>query len=518
MAVLRSDKTTYIQRLLDAREDAEEALRGIREFSHSLAVDKLLDCYFSVVRFDLEFKNAYSIEHNGVSTYQLMALHLMAVKKQFDIDDVLTTVNRKTVQSNVSMLKRLFTNNRAFGEVLSILNRATDLRSISKSPQEAASLPTGLSRFDMSVARGFDAIIGQDRAVVEVRALVGKATTVVEQPLSVLLYGPPGTGKTSIALAVGHEYKLNVYTVSVASLGGHYIGEREKNIVAIFDYLENHRNEDILLFVDEADSFLSVPGVGDSQQKLYTRAVTVGCFERYLRPAEKNNEGANTGTRILMLATNFVNSVAKEIRLRCAMIHIDRPDSFEDMYRIVDYYRKANRLNITTLRLERIARYCLALELAPSHVSQLTRRIATQVLLDMLKRGVTVRQKWQFGKHLGRSLSLLALPYFTVGGTAVTEPPTSRNTVVVKLFTGRRNQTEPSDHVVPLSGGAVEEGTELPAGAVYPYYDGDIEQFFRTFDGLDRLSAVMGAGDSTQDPEFVTQHCKGNGSPNTDGL
>lgn len=511
----RSGKTMYLQRLLEANEDAEEAIRGIREFSHSLAIDKLLDCYFSIVRFDLEFKNAYSVDSNGVDPYQMMALHIILVKKQFDIDNLLMLVNRNTVQSNLSVLQRLFTNNRAFGEVVSILNKVTDLSLNSKSPQgdskspPSSPLPAGLSRFDMSVARGFDSIIGQERAVKKVRDLIEKSVTVAGQPLSFILYGPPGTGKTSIALAVGREYKLNVYTVSVASLGGHFIGEREKNTVEIFDYLESRRDENLLLFVDEADSFLSVPGADDSQQKLYTRAVTLECFNRFLRPREEKKtavvDADGNGARILLMATNFERRIAEEIRHRSVMILIDLPRSFEDMYRTADFYRQANHINMTRTRLERIVHYCLVLELAPSHVSQIMRRIATQVLLDMLKRGVIINRYTEFGKRSRQNpLSELVLPYFTVGGIAVKQSPNVRDTVV-KLFSNSKRQRHKTgrDRVVPLSG---HEGqAEIPASAIYPSFDGDVERFFRSFANFDRLAEVIGSGGSTADPEFVAQ-------------
>lgn len=529
---IRSGRTTYFKRLLEANEDMEEATRGISEFSHTLAVEKLLDCYFSIVLFDLEFKNSYTIDSNEVDPYQLMALHVMLIRKQFDIDNLLRMVNKNTIQANLSVLQRLFTNNRAFGEVVSILNKVTDLRLGSKSPRageivgrgsgtdESSPLPTGLSRFDMSVANGFDAIIGQERAVKRVRSLVGESVT-VGQPLSVILYGPPGTGKTSVALAIGREHKLNVYTISVASLGGHYIGEREKNTVGIFNYLEN-LEEDVLLFVDEADSFLSAAGPDDTQQKRYTRAVTVDLFDRFLKPRKQSdasadddrNESTRTRARVLLLATNFEKRITEDIRRRSAMILIDLPRSPEDMYRLVDFYRRAYRINMTRRRLERVVRYSLRLELAPSHVSQIMRRLSTQVLLDMLKRGVIVGRYTSFGKRSRPNpMSMLALPAFTVGGTAVKEMPGLRDTVV-KLFNVKQEKHKKRERLIPLTG---EERAEIPASAVYPCYDGDVERFFRSYPGFDGLMAEINGEDSTRDPDFVTPDDENGGDVSEEG-
>lgn len=520
--------TTYVQRLLEAVEDMDDAIRGVYEFSHSTAVDKLLDCYFSLIKFELEFKTDYERDMNETDPYQVLALHVILVKLQFDIDDLLLTVNKNTVQSHVSVLKRLFTNNRAFGEVVSVLNRVTRLNLISKTPiadEESAPLPppprlpTGLSRFDMTVAAGFDTIVGQDEAVRRIRKSVEQACA-VSQPLSLVLYGPPGTGKTSIALAVGREYKLHVYATAVSSLGGHYVGEREKNIVEMFDFLEG-RDEDLLLFVDEADSFLTNVGPDDTPQSRYTHAVTVELFDKFLRPnvvaeaaaVEDSVDSGRKKQRLLLLATNFVDDIATEIVYKSMKILIDVPRTADDMRRLVEYYRQSNRVNMTGPRLERVARYALMCELAPSHVSQVMRRMATQVLLDMLKRGVVVRKYKEFAKSARRPLGLLALPFFTVGGVAVKRKPELGDTVV-RVFDENREDYNTFGRMTPLAAtGGGGDGLsssanlygvdQLPAGAVYPWYDGDIERFFRSFPKFPPSILLGGADSSVEDPEYV---------------
>lgn len=509
-----SDRThMYIQRLVEANEDMEEAERGIREFSHTLAVNKLLDCYFSVVRFDVEFKKHYTVNQNETDPYQLLALHTMLVKKQLDIDNALMTVNRNTIHAHMSVLKRLFTNNRAFNEVVSILNKATDLRLMSKTNgttnttavNDISALPTGLSRFDMTVAGGFDTIIGQEHAIAKVRRLVVKSIT-VSQPLSIILYGPPGTGKTSMALAIGREYKLKVYTISVASLGGHFVGEREKNTADIFKFLEG-LDEDVLLFIDEADSFLTASKETNvTQQIQYTRVVTTELFERFLRNGDGRYQ-KQPKARILLMATNFEKRIAEEIRHRSVMVFIDLPRTQADMRRLVDFYRNMYRINMTNLRLERIVRYALRLELAPSHLSQVLRRIATQVLLDILKRGIVVRKYVNFPKTSRQNpLKLLVLPVYTVGGTALSDVPGLRDTIV-SVFNAKQEKHKISDRKIPLSGETqLKSSSTIPAAAIYPFYDGEIERFFRSYNGFEKtieMCLAEGDGDSTNDPDYV---------------
>jgi len=72
--------------------------------------------------------------------------------------------------------------------------------------------------------------------------------------LNVLLYGPPGTGKTAFANYIAHEILHRDIIVKRASdiLGSH-VGETEQAIRDIF--VEAEQN-DAVLFIDEADSFL----------------------------------------------------------------------------------------------------------------------------------------------------------------------------------------------------------------------------------------------------------------------
>lgn len=498
MSVLRSKTTTYLQRLVEAGDDLEQANVNIRQFVHTISTQKLLDCYFSLLRFDLELKTDYSIRASEGNPYHLLALHVMLVKKQFDIDNLLMMINKNTVRSHLSILQRLFTNNRASSEVVAILNKVTDLNPKSETTDtreensSATPLPAGLSRFDMSVAGGFNTIIGQDAAVQKVKRLVHE-TMAVSQPLSIVLYGPPGTGKTSMALAVGHEFNLTVYTIAVASLGGFYVGEREKNIVDIFNFLEN-RDEDLLLFIDEADSFLAIAGPNDSQQVEYTRAVTIGLFEKFLRHTRYSGERRRG--RIVMMATNFKDRVAGDILRRSSTILIDLPRSPQDMARLAIYYREKFRINMTEKRLNRIVRYSLRLGLAPSHLSQVMRRISTQILLEMLKRGVVVQRCDRKTSNDSPHKSLVS-PVYTISGTT-TKTPLDKNDIALVIYNFKHGVHRKRKRVMLFSG-----DSKVSANAIYPYYDGDIERFFRTFAEFDAMMNEMEGDDSTRDPDYV---------------
>ncbi|KAJ8937303.1 hypothetical protein NQ314_011942 [Rhamnusium bicolor] len=71
---------------------------------------------------------------------------------------------------------------------------------------------------------------------------------------SVLLFGPPGTGKTHLVHGLASEAKAILHSVSVSDMLSPLVGQTEKNVRTLFDYI---RNSDIfsILFIDEVDGF-----------------------------------------------------------------------------------------------------------------------------------------------------------------------------------------------------------------------------------------------------------------------
>ena len=72
-------------------------------------------------------------------------------------------------------------------------------------------------------------------------------------------YGPPGTGKTMCANAIANllsEYcnkPFELLSLKYSEIESMYVGEAPKKLEKVFNYA---RNKDIVLFFDEADSFL----------------------------------------------------------------------------------------------------------------------------------------------------------------------------------------------------------------------------------------------------------------------
>lgn len=67
-------------------------------------------------------------------------------------------------------------------------------------------------------------------------------------------YGPPGTGKTRAALGIALRLAKPLYQVDYSAVISKYLGDTAKHIKAVF---EAAREQDAVLFFDEADSLLS---------------------------------------------------------------------------------------------------------------------------------------------------------------------------------------------------------------------------------------------------------------------
>jgi transitional endoplasmic reticulum ATPase len=73
------------------------------------------------------------------------------------------------------------------------------------------------------------------------------------QQASFCLYGPPGTGKSQLARHIAEQLGKPFMLRRASELLGCYVGQTEKAIAAMF---EQARDEDAVLVLDEADSFL----------------------------------------------------------------------------------------------------------------------------------------------------------------------------------------------------------------------------------------------------------------------
>ena len=126
-------------------------------------------------------------------------------------------------------------------------------------------------------------------------------------------YGPPGTGKTMAAEAVAQKLGKKILKVSYADVESKYHGEGPKMVKAIFLAAKNN---DAVLFFDEADSLLSkrLTNVtqGSEQAINSMRSQILICLEQF--------------HGIVIFATNLVINYDKAFLTRLISVEFKLPD------------------------------------------------------------------------------------------------------------------------------------------------------------------------------------------------
>ncbi|KAK9463585.1 uncharacterized protein V1516DRAFT_668173 [Lipomyces oligophaga] len=87
----------------------------------------------------------------------------------------------------------------------------------------------------------------------------------------VLLYGPPGTGKTLLARSFAKAGKARMIQISPADILEKYVGESEKNIVALFSLAK--KLSPCVIFLDEVDALLASRSSGFSVTSRYRESI-----------------------------------------------------------------------------------------------------------------------------------------------------------------------------------------------------------------------------------------------------
>lgn len=126
-------------------------------------------------------------------------------------------------------------------------------------------------------------------------------------------HGGPGTGKTMAAHAVATELGKKIMVASYAQIESKYHGDGPKNVEAIFHAA---RQQDAVLFMDEADSLLSrrLTNVtqGSEQAINSMRSQILICLERH--------------KGVVIFATNLVENYDRAFETRVSHIYFPQPD------------------------------------------------------------------------------------------------------------------------------------------------------------------------------------------------
>ncbi len=152
---------------------------------------------------------------------------------------------------------------------------------------------------------------------------------------SLSFFGPSGTGKTMAAEAIAQKLGKKILKVSYADVESKYHGEGPKMVKAIFLAA---KNEDSVLFFDEADSLLSKRltnvSQGSEQAINSMRSQLLICLEEF--------------RGIVIFATNLVVNYDNAFLTRLINVEFKRPDA-DTRKKIWDVHVKSaanHRLNI----------------------------------------------------------------------------------------------------------------------------------------------------------------------------
>ncbi len=128
-------------------------------------------------------------------------------------------------------------------------------------------------------------------------------------------FGAPGTGKTMCAHAIAKELGKKIMIASYASIESKWVGEGPKNMRKIFD---EAREQDAILFFDEADSFLS---------KRVNNAET-GSDKHYNRMSNEMFQLLEDFDGVVIFATNLVTDFDKAFKSRIlSFVEFSLPDA-----------------------------------------------------------------------------------------------------------------------------------------------------------------------------------------------
>lgn len=127
------------------------------------------------------------------------------------------------------------------------------------------------------------------------------------------LYGSSGTGKTMAAEAIAHRLGKKIIRASYADIESKFHGEGPKRLKGIFLAA---RQQDAVLFIDEADSMLSAR-LGNVTQG---SEQAINSMRSQLLISLENHDG------IVIFATNLIENYDKAFLTRLVCVEMKRPD------------------------------------------------------------------------------------------------------------------------------------------------------------------------------------------------
>lgn len=477
----RQKPNLKLESLLAATKDIADANSAIKLHGDGkTALGKSINAYGNLLAFAYDF---YSNIDKYSDERLIHILNILLIRRLVEvITFAISASSYKVPDRRDVFIMRLINNAGMSDKIQALMDRINTLSDDSKlagSNIKGSTLPKGfppgqlpqaLNLLDTSKLAGYSSIIGLDSQVESIESIVGKSLE-SKSSISFILYGPPGTGKTSLAMAIGAEHGIPVLSISAAGLGGMYVGERESNLNRIFDYVTK-LTTDIILFVDEADSFMKIESSSDGVGITMVRKT----IKDYVFKIMAGRDVTKNKSIILILATNYYERIMVPVRELATAIFIPLPDE-NALIKIAEYYRRLFKLNFTEEGLLTLARESFRRSFSPSHVNLLFRRLASALVYKVLTQPIGVLN----ADTLNRP-SLL-VPSFTLAG----ETSTNNSRILV---------LNPPETVAGFDSSMETISTDM-----LPLYDEHID--FDSIKGVDDNSRRPGPVTANGDDTFV---------------
>lgn len=186
--------------------------------------------------------------------------------------------------------------------------------------------------------------------------------------MMIILYGEPGTGKTSLVRALANYLNVQLYELKLSALYDKYVGESEKLMSRIFDWILTF-TEPKIVFIDELDSLFSKRGMGNEEsldKKLKIIFMT-----------EMNRFSGNSQTKTLIMgATNLINDIDEAIVRRSVLnIFVGKPTEKSEYEKLVNYEFTKLKLNVTKNVINSITDQAMALHFSQSKISDIVKKL-----------------------------------------------------------------------------------------------------------------------------------------------
>lgn len=190
----------------------------------------------------------------------------------------------------------------------------------------------------------------------------------ISSNMMIILYGEPGTGKTSLVRALANNLKIPLYELKLSSLYNKYVGESEKLMSRIFDWILLS-TESKVIFIDELDSLFSKRGAGN-EESLDKKLKII-----FMTEMNRFNNNFHTKT-LIMGATNLIEDIDEAIVRRSLLnIHVGKPSTQEEYYTLIMYEIEKLKLNVERKVIDSFIKTAYAQNISQSKINDVAKKL-----------------------------------------------------------------------------------------------------------------------------------------------